>query len=601
VPVGGAAITVPREGDLASWLAHAGATNGAGASGDAQSAWVDRDTAPAEDGAAVIWRATEAGATARFSLSRIDRANMERIAQLFHATLASVIAPGARLESVAVLAAAERTLVVETWNQTRVEYRPEATVHALFREQAAAHPERVAIAWDGGALSYGELDRWSDALAERLIAAGVAADQPVALVMERCPEAIVAALAILKAGGAYLPLDPEYPADRLSFAIGDAGAGVLITTHARGNALAAFAPRTLFVEDARGDSASVLPRVERATPHTRAYVMYTSSSTGTPKGVQIEHRSIIRLVGRPAYVELGEHTRFLHAAPLGFDASTLELWGPLLHGGSVVIYRDPVPTGRGLARAIAAHGVTTMWLTAALFNSVVDEDPRLLAGLRQLFTGGEALSPTHVHKALAALPQTELVNGYGPTECTTFTTTFSIPRDFPPDTALPIGAPIADTQCYVLDQAGQPVPVGIVGELFVGGLGVARGYLARPELDRERFVANPFGDGRLYRTGDRVRWRADGTIDFLGRADNQVKLRGFRIELGEIEAVLTRHEGVRQAVAVIREDDPGDPRLVAYVTAVPGASVSAAELRECAAQTLPQYMVPSACVLLDAF
>jgi non-ribosomal peptide synthetase component F len=250
--------------------------------------------------------------------------------------------------------------------------------------------------------------------------------------------------------------------------------------------------------------------------------MYTSGSTGKPKGVQIEHRSIVRLVGRVGYVRLDADTRFLHAAPLGFDASTLELWGPLLHGGACVIYGDPIPTGRGLARVIAAHGVTSAWLTAALFNSVVDEDPRLLSGLKQLFTGGEALSPSHVRRALAALPATELVNGYGPTECTTFTTTYSIPRDIPADVPIPIGSPIADTQTYVLNRAGAPVPVGIVGELYVGGLGVARGYLARPELDAERFVADHIGATQPPRrdvTADAATgWSGAKTVlDFRGR------------------------------------------------------------------------------------
>jgi amino acid adenylation domain-containing protein len=372
----------------------------------------------------------------------------------------------------------------------------------------------------------------------------------------------------------------------------------LITSRARGTALAGVAATTLFVPphaitDATPHSGQ--PRVERATPTTRAYVMYTSGSTGKPKGVQIEHRSIVRLVGNPAYVTLDPETKFLHAAPLGFDASTLELWGPLLHGGTCVIYSDPIPTGRGLAKSIAAHGVTSMWLTAALFNTVVDEDPKLLTGVKQLFTGGEALSPSHIRRALAALPATELVNGYGPTECTTFTTTYRIPRDIP-DAAIPIGAPIADTQCYVLARDGSPVPIGIVGELFVGGLGVARGYLARPELDAEKFVPNPFGPGKLYRTGDRVRWRNDGTIDFLGRADQQVKLRGFRIELGEIEARLGVLPGVTSCAVTIRSDGPLGKRLVAYV--VGGAS--AANLRAQLGKVLPEFMVPAAFVAIDA-
>ncbi|TMQ20176.1 MAG: amino acid adenylation domain-containing protein [Deltaproteobacteria bacterium] len=458
--------------------------------------------------------------------------------------------------------------------------------------------------WDGGRLSYGELDRWSDALAERLIAAGVDTDQPVALCLPRSPEAVVAALAILKAGGAYLPLDPEHPAERLGFTVADAGARVLVTRRAQAAALAALTARTVFVDDDRaGAEAAPQPRAERATPGTRAYVMYTSGSTGQPKGVQIEHRSIVRLVGRVSYVRLDETTRFLHAAPLGFDASTLELWGPLLHGGACVVYADPVPTGRGLARAIAAHGVTTAWLTAALFNAVVDEDPRLLSGLCQLYTGGEALSPSHVRRALDALPATELINGYGPTECTTFTTTFAIPRDVPPDVAIPIGRPIADTQVYVLDRALAPVPIGIAGELYVGGLGVARGYLARPELDAERFVADPFGSARrLYRTGDRVRWRPDGALDFLGRRDGQVKLRGFRIELGEIEARLGALPGVAACAVTIRDDGPGGRRLVAYV--VPRAGDDAAAhppaLRAQLARTLPEFMVPAAFVALAA-
>jgi len=301
-------IDVPREGDVVAWLQSAGKTNGAPRRG------VISDNA-------VEWRIDHARATAT---AAVERTSFEKLGELLRLAI-GLVTSRARLDEISLLSAAERTLVLETWNQTAVSYRPEATVHALFREQASSHPERVAVAWDGGRLSYGELDRWTDALAERLIAAGVGTDQPVALAMERSPEAIVAALAILKAGGAYLPLDPEYPPDRLAFTVGDAGASVLVTTRARGDALAALASRTIFVEDAQRDAASVQPRVERATPRTRAYVMYTSGSTGTPKGVQIEHRSIVRLVGRPAYVELSPETRMLHAAPLGFDASTLAL------------------------------------------------------------------------------------------------------------------------------------------------------------------------------------------------------------------------------------------------------------------------------------
>ncbi|HEY0481708.1 MAG TPA: amino acid adenylation domain-containing protein, partial [Kofleriaceae bacterium] len=622
------AIDVPAAGELAPWLVAVAAapvrdSNGVARASAADpaphSAWADADRGPEDGGPALVWHVRGASATARFDGARIDAATVERLGELLRTVMAALLAPGARLETISPLSPAERARVVEQWNQTTTEYRAEATVHGLFREQAAAQPERVALIWDGGQLSYRELDRWSDALAERLIAAGVATDEPVALCLERSPEAVVAALAILKAGGAYLPLDPDHPAERLGFAVSDAGARVLVTRRARRDALAALTARTVFVDDdaasdAAGEAVAAAPRVERATPRTRAYVMYTSGSTGQPKGVQIEHRSIVRLVGRVTYVQLDPDTRFLHAAPLGFDASTLELWGPLLHGGACVVHRDPIPTGRGLARAIAAHGVTSAWLTAALFNSIVDDDPRLLAGLGQLLTGGEVLSPSHVRRALAALPATELINGYGPTECTTFTATYAIPRDLPAETAIPIGRPIADTQVYVLNRARAPVPVGIVGELYVGGLGVARGYLARPELDAERFVPDHLGGTqapqRLYRTGDRVRWRPDGTLDFLGRADGQVKLRGFRIELGEIEARLGALPGVAACAVMLRDDGPGGKRLVAYV--VPAEAASPAEghaevditgapvLRAALARTLPDFMVPAAFVTLAA-
>ena len=421
-------------------------------------------------------------------------------------------------------------------------YRPDATVHALFREQAAARPERPALVWDGGTMSYGELDRRSDALAVRLIEAGVAADVPVALVLERSPEAVVAALAVLKAGGAYLPLDPDHPRERLAFVIADAAAPALVTHRKHAASLAALAAHTIFVDDELAPQGSLhAALVERAAATDLAYVMYTSGSTGNAEGGanRAHARSCGSWVASITFASTATPASCTRRRS-GSTRRRSSCGARLLHGGRVAIYLDPIPTGRGLARAIGALGVTTAWLTAALFNTVIDDDPAHLRGLRQLFTGGEALSPSHVRRALAALPETELVNGYGPTECTTFTTTFSIPRDTPLDArSIPIGRPIADTDVHVLDAARAPVAAGEVGELYVGGRGVARGYLRRPELDAERFVADPFGGpGRLYRTGDLVRQRADGTLDFVGRADQQVKVRGFRIELGEIEARL---------------------------------------------------------------
>ena len=486
-------------------------------------------------------------------------------------------------------------------------YRPEATVHVLFRERAKQHPQRVALCWDGGTMHYGELDRRSDALAQRLRRLRAETGKPIALCLPRSPEAVIAALAILKAGSAYLPLDPDYPAARLAHIVEDAAATILITDGAHLAALSGIAAQMLSVDAFDGDpqndrGASIEAMEDTASANGLAYVMYTSGSTGIPKGVQIEHRSIVRLVGDVDYVRLDADTCFLHAAPLGFDASTLELWGPLLNGGRCAILTAPVPDARALAEAIDGMGVTTAWLTAALFNAVIDESPQSLRGLRQLFTGGEALSPSHVRRALQALPDISLHNGYGPTECTTFATTYAIPRDLAEDaTSIPIGRPIADTHVHVLDAQQQPVAAGDTGELYIGGRGVARGYLGRPDLDAERFLVDPFVEGeRLYRTGDLVRWRdtgADAVLEFVGRVDDQLKIRGFRIEPGEIEAVLSRVPGVRACAVVAKPGPGGSKRLIAYVVA---DVWDVAQARAALARELPDYMVPSAFLRLPA-
>ncbi len=488
--------------------------------------------------------------------------------------------------------------------------RPDATVHALFRECAKRHPERIALSWPDGEMRYEALDRRSDALALRLRELGAVADLPIALCLPRSPQAVVAALAILKAGGAYLPLDPEYPAARLRHIVEDAAATILITDAAHAGVLTGIAAQTLTLDVIDMDAQDQQPVSDAldarlhdtASAGSLAYVMYTSGSTGMPKGVQIEHRSILRLVDNVDYVRLDEDTCFLHAAPLGFDASTLELWGPLLNGGRCAILTAPVPDARALREAISGLGVTTAWLTAALFNAVIDESPQSLRGLRQLFTGGEALSPSHVRRALQALPDISLHNGYGPTECTTFATTYAIPRDLAEDvTSIPIGRPIAHTHVHVLDAQQQPVAAGDTGELYIGGRGVARGYLGRPDLDAERFLADPFIAGeRLYRTGDLVRWKgagADAVLEFVGRVDDQLKIRGFRIEPGEIESVLSRVPGVRACAVVAKPGPGGSKRLIAYVVA---DAWDVAQARAALVRELPDYMVPSAFMRLPA-
>ncbi|HEX7112123.1 MAG TPA: amino acid adenylation domain-containing protein, partial [Mizugakiibacter sp.] len=505
------------------------------------------------------------------------------------------------LATLSILDADERARLLTGGGARRTSRRPDDTVHGVFARVAQRAPDAVAVAWDGGTLSYADLAARATRLAARLRAAGVVPGNRVGVLLERSPEAIVALLAILQAGAAYLPLDATQPAERLAFMLADAAAPVALK-RAGADAPEARGVRWLAVED-QADALSEVPAAPALDGDALAYVMYTSGSTGTPKGVMVPHRGILRLVLDADYVRLDAGTRMLHAAPLGFDASTLEIWGALLNGGRCVIHTETVPTGRGLAQTIRAHGVTTAWLTAALFNAVVDDDPRHLDGLRELLTGGEALSVAHVRKALAALPDTTLIDGYGPTECTTFACTHHIPRELAADArSIPIGRPIPETTVYVLNARREPVPQGVVGELYIGGAGVALGYLARPELTAERFAPHPFGAAgeRVYRTGDLVRLLPDGSLDFVGRVDHQVKIRGYRIELGEIEAALARHPGVRACAVVVRDEPPVGKRLVAYVVAADAGAAHAPALRAHLAESLPDFMVPASWVFLDA-
>jgi acyl-coenzyme A synthetase/AMP-(fatty) acid ligase/acyl carrier protein len=303
------------------------------------------------------------------------------------------------------------------------------------------------------------------------------------------------------------------------------------------------------------------------------------------------------------YVRLDRAQTFLHLAPISFDAATFEVWGALLHGGKCVLFPGKMPSAEELGEVLKKHRVNTLWLTAALFNTVINEEPQALSEVKQLLIGGEALSVPHVKKGLAELLNTEIINGYGPTESTTFTCCYRIPRQLDDNlTSIPIGKPIGNTQVYLLDPHLNPVPIGVAGGIYIGGMGVARGYLNRPELTAEKFIPDPFSSdptSRLYKTGDRARYLPDGNIEFLGRMDDQIKIRGYRVELGEIETVLGQHSSLREAVVLAREDSPGDRRLVAYAVAAAGSTPSVHELRSFLQQKLPEYMVPSAFVFLE--
>jgi aspartate racemase len=554
------------------------------------------------------WAETGDGIRARFEyrLELWQRATIERMAGHFQTLLASAAAdPGQEVSRLPLLSPAERQQLLYGWNDTASAYPRDRCVYELFEAQAARTPAAVAVTFQGQELTYRELNERGNQLAHHLRARGVGPETLVGLCLERSPELVVSILGVLKAGGAYLPLDADYPVQRLGWMVKDAEVGLVVTQQHLQDRLPATGCAVVCL-DAGAAPTQDLPRSNpllNVGGESLAYVMYTSGSTGEPKGVAVRHTSVARLVFGNDYATFGPDRVFLHHSPASFDASTFELWGALLHGGRLVIAPPGPPDFRQLEDLLRRNRVTTLWLTASLLNQLVEQHPQALRTVEEILTGGEALSARHIRQAQAVLGEgVRLTNGYGPTECTTFAACYRIPPRLAAELEnVPIGRPIANTQVYVLDRRGQPVPVGAPGELYVGGAGLARGYLHRPELSAERFVAPPFDDSpgaRLYRTGDRCRWRPDGCLEFLGRFDEQVKLRGCRIEPGEVEAALAQHPALAHAAVVLREDRPGERRLVGYCVAAAGAAVDAGNLAGWLRGRLPGYMVPSAFVLL---
>jgi amino acid adenylation domain-containing protein len=498
----------------------------------------------------------------------------------------------------------ETAALVQRVNRTETPYPRDGTVPRIFADRVAATPEAVALVQGDLRLTYRELDRRSNRLAHFLADRGLEPESLVAIQLDRSPAMIVAMLGAMKAGGAYLPISPDLPAERLAHILRDSRTPVLIVDHDRlsqGRDLEAACSdlRTVMPVDASGALAAYVdgPALDRSRPGNLAYVIYTSGTTGVPKGVMVEHRAILRLVLNTNYIRLDASDRILQTGAPSFDASTFEIWGALLNGGRLCLpHQETLLSARGLARLVKQHGITTMWLTAGLFNALVSEDAAIFDGVKTVLCGGEKLSPHHVNRVRRAHPGLVLINGYGPTENTTFTTTFEIREEFATD--IPIGRPIANTTVQILNERLEPVPIGVPGELHAGGDGLARGYLNDPELTAAKFIADPSAAGqRLYRTGDLACWRPDGTIDYLGRLDDQVKIRGYRIEPGEIEAPLLQHGQLKEAVVVARTDQDGDRYLAADYTA--SGPVQGGDLRRHLARTLPEYMIPAVFVQLD--
>ncbi|MFZ0042745.1 MAG: non-ribosomal peptide synthetase [Solirubrobacteraceae bacterium] len=475
-------------------------------------------------------------------------------------------------------------------------------IHELVAEQAARTPERIAVSHGANTLTYRQLDDQADELAQRLRAAGVGGGAVVAVVLERSPELIVALTAILKAGGAYLYLDPAEPAAQRARITRDAAANFAVTGQGTSDQAPDVA-QVLSMGDETGPATSAGMRSASVTPDSPAYVCYTSGSTGEPKGVVVSHRAIARLVHDQSWMQVRDDDVFLQFTRVGFDVSTFEIWMPLVRGCRLAI----APPGHAdlaeLVETIRTEAVTVLWLTAGLFHKLVTDHLEGLGTIRHLLAGGDVLSPSHVERVLAAHPQLIFTNGYGPTENTTFTTcwTSRISGTAP---RVPIGVPIDETTVAVLGDDMRPVPDGVVGELWVGGAGVALGYLNKPGSTAERFVADidpARPGGRMYRTGDLVRWAEDSTLDFLGRSDRQVKIRGYRVEPSTVEMELLRHPGVQQAAALTQTDGAGDVKLIAYV-AVGDLSQDqwtafSATLRERLRTTVPAHLVPWAIIV----
>jgi len=541
-----------------------------------------------------------------YNTDLFDAATIKRMVGHFQTLLEAIVAnPLQRVSELPLLRATERHTMLVEWNNTQTEYPFDKCIHQLFEAQVQQTPDAVAVVFQDKQLTYHELNIRANQLAHQLRSLGVGSDSLVGICVERSLEMVGGLLAILKAGGAYVPLDPAYPSERLAFMLEDTQVEVLLTQQSLVGKLPSSQARVVCLDtdwETVAQQSEENPLSEMRSDH-KAYVMYTSGSTGMPKGVSVIHRGVVRLVKQTNYASFSAEEVFLQLAPISFDASTFEIWGSLLNGARLVVMPPHTPSLQELGQVLEQYQVTTLWLTAGLFHLMVDEQIEGLKGLRQLLAGGDVLSVSHVKKVLQEIKGLTLINGYGPTENTTFTCCYPITEPSLVGNSVPIGRPIANTQVYLLDDHLQPVPVGVPGELYIGGDGLARGYLNRPDLNSERFIPNPFSDkkgDRLYKTGDLARYLNNGNIEFLGRLDDQIKIRGFRIEPGEIEAVLGQHPAVDETVVVVREDVPGNKRLVAYVVVNQATAPTIPQLQQFLKQKLPEYMVPSAFVQLEA-
>lgn len=537
--------------------------------------------------------------SAEYSSALYREETVKRMLGHFIEILKSIAArPNGSIRDIEIITGGEKQVILRVFNDSRTAYPRDASLAELFQKQVQLTPVHAAVAYRGRQLSYKELNAYANRVAYTLQKSGIGRGQTVGIYADRSLELIVGILGILKAGAAFVTLDPLFPEERIRFMLEDSAASACLTFETKPLTslhIGWFELTQLMSSEAAEDedlNAAI-------APDDLAYLMYTSGSTGNPKGVMVEQRSVVRLVKGTKYASFDSDGRLLLTGSVGFDAITFEIFGALLNGMTLhIVDKHVLLHSEQLAAYIREHRITLMWLTAPLFNQLSEENPGMFAGVRQLIIGGDVLSPRHINRVRHSTPGLTLINGYGPTENTTFSTTFPIDSDFAD--SIPIGRPISNSTAYIVNEAGHLQPIGVPGELVVGGDGVGRGYANLPEMSAEKFVPNPYEHGaRMYKTGDLARWRADGVIEYLGRIDQQVKIRGYRIELSEIDAALLKQPGMKEACVVASEDQNGQKALCAYY--VCEAEQDASELRAALAQQLPAYMIPLCFLQLERF
>ena len=541
-----------------------------------------------------------------YNTDLFDDTTITRMTGHFQTLLEAIaIHPQHKISQLPLLTETERHQLLVEWNNTEADYPFDNCIHQLFEEQVERTPDVVAVVFEQEQLTYQELNARANQLAHYLQTLGVKPEVLVGICVERSLEMIVGILGILKAGGAYVPIDPAYPSERIAYMLDDSQLPVLLTQEKLVSSLPEHQARVVCLDSdwETISTESELSPLNSVIPENLAYVIYTSGSTGKPKGVGVPHRAVNRLVLNTNYINFQPLDVVAFASNFSFDAATFEIWGALLNGAKlVVITKDVALSPDDFAAQIRSQGITVLFLTTALFNLLARVVLSAFQLVRHLLFGGEAVEPKWVKEVLKKGSPQRLLHVYGPTENTTFTTWYLVQEVPEEATTIPIGRPIANTQVYLLDTQLQPVPIGVPGELYIGGDGLARGYLNRPDLIDEKFITNPFNDkpgSNLYKTGDLARYLPDGNIEFLGRIDNQVKIRGFRIELGEIEAAIAQHPAIRETVVIVRENATDDKQLVAYVVPYQEPAPAISDLRHFLKQQLPDYMIPNAFVVLE--